>query len=145
MRPQEENQQKFEVKIDDNGDFKIVSGNNEAPTKKRKQQNKMMSTEPKRSVATHAVRGRKRAKSFIPSGLSKKEIQKIRRNVAIQHIAEYVRIVSPDDGIVNEEAFFAWIKWSLFKKHPEKYLDAIKKKGIMVPIGNGMLRFTKEF
>lgn len=146
MNQIEGKQQKFEVKIDDNGDFKIVSGNNEAPTKKRKQQNKMMSTEPKkRSVATHVVRRRKRTKSFIPSGLSKETVQKIRRNVSIQRIAEYVRIVSPDDGTVDEAAFLSWIKWQLMKKHPDKYLEKVKEKGIMVPCGEGKLKFTRRW
>jgi len=145
MDQPEGNQQKFEVKIDDNGDFKIISGNNEIFTKKRKQQNKMMPTEPVRSVATHVVRHRKHTKSFTPSGLSKETVKKIKRSIASQRIADYVHNVSPDNGIVNEKAFFGFIKFHLRKKYPEKYLEVIKEKGIMVPIGNGKLKFTGEF
>lgn len=148
MRSTEGNQRKFEVKIDDNGDFKIISKNSEShistpPQSNRKR--KQVSTEPKRSVTTHAVRRRKRTKSFIPTGLSKETVQKIRRNVSIQRIAEYIWIVSPDDGTVDEVAFLSWIKWQLMKKHPQRYLDVVKKRGIMVACGEGKLKFTRRY
>ncbi len=160
----ERKQQKFEVETDDSGDFKIASKgaenseNNEKPistysvgTKteilKEERVTKIKEEDLVSLCDTKKLTGRPvvRSKPFIPIGLPKKEIQKIRRNVAVQRIADYVRIVSPDDGIVDEKAFLAWIKWSLLKKYPDKYLEITKKRGIMVPCGDGRLRFTRSW
>lgn len=141
-------QRQFEVKIDDHGDFKIIPKSMKSVTTTKRSSKKPLirsrpvTTEGSKKFTKTPI---KRRKGFIPTGLSKKEIQKIRKNVSIQRIADYVRIVSPDDGIVNEKALFAFIKWHLFKKYPEKYLEVIKKKEIMIPCGEGKLKFTRRW
>lgn len=154
MKATEGKQQQFEVKIDNNGDFKItpkspktrvptttVVGTKQTLQGERQTKTKKTGTTTRRSSKKPPIRSR----SFVPTGLSKKEIQKIRKNVSIQRISDYVRIVSPDDGIVNEKAFFGHIKWQMHKKYPERYLEVIKEKGIMVPCGEGKLKFTRRW
>jgi len=124
----------FEVKIDSNGDFKIAEN---VGIKKRK-----MPIEQKKG-AIFTKKPTTKNKSFKPR-MSKEKVRKIRQNVSIQRIADYVRSVDPDDGTVDEKSFFVFIKWQMRKKYPEKYLEILKKKGIMVPC-NGRLQFTRKW
>lgn len=128
--------QKFEVKIDDSGDFKITEN---ASIKKQK-----MPIEQKKSVAIFTKKPTTKNKTFKPR-MSKEKVRKIRKNVSIQRIAEYVRSVDPDDGTVDERSFFIFIGWQLRKKYPEKYLEILKKKGIMIPCDKGRLQFTRKW
>lgn len=147
MKPIEEKQQIFKVKIDDNGDFKVVKkkiktpitiildDSNKSPNKRTSTDRNAKKTE-KKLVSRSDTRESKRENDAIR--------QKIRKNVAIQRIMAYVQIVSPDDQIVDEKGFYIFIKNQMRKKYPDKYLDIIKKRGIMVPCGEGKLRFTRR-
>lgn len=152
MKQPEGKRQKFKVEIDDHDDFKIVSKSPNAHvttttvvvTKQTLQGER--STKTKKTSTTEGSKKLPiRSKPFIPTGLSKEKVKKIKQSIASQRIADYVRTVSPDDGIVDEVAFLGHIKWQMYKKFPERYLDMIKEKGIMVPCGKGKLRFTEKF
>ena len=150
----EEKDKKLPVIVDGHGDFKIVPKKAENPLSisveiDRKQTLKERElAEAKKHGTPTSGRGKKqgiRSKPFIPTKLPKEEIRRIRHNVSIQRISDYVRIVSPDDGVVDEKGFLAFIKWQLMKKYPEKYLEATKRNGVMVPVGEGKLKFTKSW
>lgn len=157
MKSTEGKQQIFKVEIDSHGDFKIVEIPVTSYLKVRGKKEPPIDKDSKKQIKTQLVptivgtnkkpveRPIIRSKSTKSIETKKDEKKKIRKKVSVQRIEAYVKIVSPDDKIVDENAFLCYIKMHLLKKYPDKYLEILKKRKIMVPCGGGKLKFNERW